>query len=126
MNSNHLLALGLAVVVAGYFISQAYAQHHPLHEHFYQHWRQPGSGASCCNARITYPGGAELGDCEPTDAKLVAGRWYARLPKQGPYIEVPDSKIIREINPTADGTDAHLCWSPSQGVICFVPPFGGG
>jgi hypothetical protein len=99
--------------------------HHPLHRDFYIHWKQPGSSLSCCNARIEVDG-HETGDCEPTEAKLIAGRWYARLPHQGPFIEVPEAKIIREHNPTHDGTDAHLCWTEASGVMCFVPPFGGG
>ncbi len=124
-----LIALAVAVflVAIGFLAGRASAQdHHPLHRDFYRHWKQPGSSTSCCNARIVHPNGGETGDCEPTEARLVAGRWYARLPHAGPFIEVPDARIIREPNPTEGGTDAHLCWSPANGVLCFVPPFGGG
>ncbi len=79
--------------------------------------RSLNPAASCCNARIASPNGVEVGDCEPTEA---------RLPHRGPFIEVPDAKILREHNPTQGGTDGHLCWTPANGVMCFVPPFGGG
>lgn len=129
----HLLLIAvvwsLAMVIIGYTAGRVRAQspHHPLHRDFYRHWMQPGISppVSCCNARMTVQG-VEVGDCEPTEARLVAGRWYARLPHSGPFIAVPDAKILRERNPTQDGTDAHLCYTPSRGVLCFVPPFGGG
>lgn len=134
MNSNLLLALALAAILllSGHARAQApsplgQGDHHPLHRDFYRHWMQPGVSppVSCCNARIEQQG-VEVGDCEPTEARLIAGRWYARLPHAGPFVEVPESRILRERNPTQDGTDAHLCWSPVGGVLCFVPPFGGG
>ena len=129
----HLLLLAglytLAVLFLGFAAGRASAQsgHHPLHHDFYRNWMQPGVSppASCCNARVTVQG-VEVGDCEPTEARLIAGRWYARLPHGGPFIEIPESKILRERNPTQDGADGHLCWTPLTGVICFVPPFGGG
>lgn len=132
MRNLHLLALFVAVIVFGYVTNGRGQDHHPLHEHFYQHWKQPGTQLSCCNARIILNTGnalnevVEIGDCEPTDFKLIAGRWYARLPHGGPYIEVPESKIIREVNPTQDGSNGHLCWTEESGVVCAVPPFGGG
>lgn len=81
-------------------------------------------------------------------------RWFAMLPEYardkglgidgGDWIEIPDAKIINERNPTAAdvtkdgevlhegaGEEAHLCWvhqgkgaDQSEGVLCFVPPFG--
>lgn len=126
MNPKPLALLFAAVIVFGYVTNGRGQDHHPLHRDFYRHWKQPGSELSCCNARIVWPQGAETGDCEPTDAKLISGRWYARLPHNGPYIEVPEDKIIREHNPTHDGSNGHLCWTPASGVMCFVPPFGGG
>ncbi len=126
------VALGAAVALGVFWgmliVGAATARgqsHHPLHEHFYQHWKQPNSNLPCCNARIEIDG-IERGDCEPTEARLIAGHWYARLPRKGSYIEIPEAKIIRERNPTQDGTDAHLCWTEASGVMCFVPPFGGG
>jgi hypothetical protein len=117
----------LAMFILGFTAGRVRANdHHPLHHDFYRTWMQPNGMGSCCNARVVHPNGGETGDCEPTEARLIAGRWYARLPHAGAFIEVPDSKVIRERNPTQGGTDAHLCWTYSQGVLCFVPPFGGG
>lgn len=130
----HVLLLAglytLAVLFLGFAAGRASAQdgtrpHHPLHHDFYRHWMRPDGMGSCCNARMVVQG-VEVGDCEPTEARLIAGRWYARLPHEGPFIEVPASRILRERNPTQDGTDAHLCWTQGSGVLCFVPPFGGG
>lgn len=129
--TRHLLLIavlyGLVLLFLGFAAGRASAQdHHPLHRDFYRHWKQPNSNKSCCDARVSYPNGVEIGDCEPTEARLIAGRWYARLPHAGPFIEVPPGRILRERNPTQDGTDAHLCWTENTGVLCFVPPFGGG
>jgi len=27
---------------------------------------------------------------------------------------------------TASGQDAHICWTPARGVLCFLPPDTGG
>jgi len=106
------------------FAAPALAQQHsPFHNDFYRYWKQPGSSLSCCDARIEN-GGIEVGDCEPTQAVMHAGRWVAWLRQEGRWIEIPDSRIIRERNPNV--VEAHLCWSPASGVICFVPPDTGG
>jgi hypothetical protein len=127
MNSNFLLAAAFALVLAtGLFIGR-YARaddHHQFHRDFYRTWQQPDNLGSCCDARISWPSGAETGDCEPTTAKLIAGRWYAQMPNGGAFIEVPAGKIIRQFNPSRDGTDGHLCFTPQRGVLCFVPPAG--
>lgn len=113
----------LAVVAFG-------QDHHPLHRDFYMHWKQPGTNIGCCQARINH-GWGETGDCEPAESKVVKGQWFARLPPQhrshgdkDGFIPVPDAKIIREKNPNI--FDGHLCWTPHQGVLCFVPPNVGG
>jgi len=101
--------------------------HHPLHQDFYRTWKQPGSSASCCDARVTRDG-REIGDCEPTQAELRRNRdgavqWFAWLRQESRWVEVPDERIIRERNPST--FDAHLCWNYGQ-VLCFVPPDTGG
>lgn len=94
--------------------------HHPLHRDFYQHWRDPANpNISCCNARIEGPDGVEVGDCEPTRAEVRNGQWWAWVRQLGQWIVIPDGKILRERNPNSQ--DAHLCWTPIRGVICFVP-----
>lgn len=97
--------------------------HHPLHQDFYRHWKDPVTGGSCCNARVEI-NGTEIGDCEPTRAKIVAGQWFVWVRQLNAYIPVPDIRVLRERNPT--GQDAHICWQPNRGVICFVPEDTGG
>jgi hypothetical protein len=103
---------------------RAQDHHHPLHKDFYHHWRAPDNPhASCCNARVEKDG-TEIGDCEPTEARIVNGNWQAWVRQLGLWLPVPDAKILRERNPNI--FDAHLCWTQSRGVICFVPPSTGG
>lgn len=114
-----------AVLVLGALIAAARAQdHHPLHRDFYRHWRAPDNpNASCCDARIEKDG-TVVGDCEPTQARIVAGRWQAWVRQLGLWLPVPDEKIMKEPNPNI--FDAHLCWTKDRGVICFKPPDTGG
>ena len=98
--------------------------HARFHKDFYQHWREPGDpNASCCNARIEVDG-HETGDCEPTQARVRDGHWQAWVRQTSRWEKIPDDKIIKERNPNT--FDAHLCWTPSRGTICFVPPDTGG
>ncbi len=102
-----------------------YAQDgHARWHYYYQEWKQPGTQASCCNARIVYPGGVELGDCEPTRAEMRNGDWYAWERHLAQWLKIPDNKIVRERNPS--GEEGHLCWNQYSGVLCFVPPDTGG
>jgi hypothetical protein len=78
------------------------------------------------------------GDCEPTHAEIRNGQWWARVPQYmidagvPAWVEIPDSKVIRERNPSTE--EAHLCgtveyWQgkpPSIRILCFVPPDTGG
>ena len=111
-----------ALVALGYGIAKA-QDHHPLHRDFYRQWLQPGTNKSCCNARVM-AWGQEIGDCEPTQAEVRAGQWYAWLRQEGRWLPIPDHRILRERNPNI--FDGHLCWRPEEGVICFVPPNTGG
>lgn len=119
------LALTVIVIVVSAIavIGAARAQDHhaPFHEEFYRKWKQPGSDASCCNARKTVHG-HEVGDCEPAPAEIRNGDWYAWNRLQGRWIRIPDGRILRERNPTRGGVDGHLCWTEAAGVLCFVPP----
>lgn len=127
----------IAIVLALHGCQRVYGQEagnydptqHEMHHDVYKNWKQPNSEFSCCNAN-EYADDDKMihlrGDCEATDAELRGGHWFARLPKYlgGSWIEVPDGKVIKEINP--DPNRAHLCYSElSGGVLCFVPPFGG-
>lgn len=121
------LPLLSAAVICGLAAAAAPARadehHHPLHKDFYRHWKQPGSEASCCNARVERDG-IETGDCEPTLAEVRGGEWWAWLRQERRWLPIPEARIIRERNPSV--VDAHLCWSPISGVLCFVPPDTGG
>lgn len=111
----------LAFTAVGTAVAQV-PHHHEFHQDFYRHWKQPGTGVSCCDARVTRDG-QEVGDCEPTRAEIRAGAWWAWLRQESRWIEIPDARIIRERSPNV--TDAHLCWNYGQ-VLCFVPPSTGG
>lgn len=112
----------------GMGIPSAVHHHDPNHADFYSKWQRNGGMGSCCNERIMEDG-KEVGDCSPTKAETRRGkdgivRWWARLPHDGPMVEVPDSVIIRAVNPDPTGQDAHLCWN-NDTFYCFVPPTGG-
>lgn len=133
-------ALSLVLIGAGLALGlQAFAQqqpapsplgqgvqhHHPFHEDFYRGWMRPDVSppASCCNARIE-TNGIESGDCEPTQAEVRKGQWWVWVRQIGRWLPVPDAKIIHVRNPNV--VDAHLCWTPANGIMCFSPPDTGG
>jgi hypothetical protein len=118
----YVLAVTVLVAVA-FGPVRAQQHHHPLHKDFYHQWKQPGTGASCCNARIETDG-VERGDCEPSRAEVRNGNWWVWIRQINQWLIVPDAKIIREKNPNV--FDAHICWTPWTGIICFVPPATGG
>lgn len=91
------------------------------HDH-YTHWKQPGTEMSCCNEKKT-ENGVSTGDCYVTTAELRKGVWWARLDTGG-WVEIPDARILRQLNPDETGQAAHLCEAYGH-VYCFVPPTGG-
>lgn len=115
-----------AIILTALFTAPAAAQspHHPLHLDFYRLWLQPGTNISCCNARVERDG-VETGDCEPVKAEVRGGNWWAWLRQESRWLEVPDSRILRERNPEIGGQQGHLCYSYGR-VLCFVPPDAGG
>jgi hypothetical protein len=93
------------------------------HDH-YTHWKQPSTSLSCCNEKRN-DNGEVTGDCYPTEAELRKGAWWARR-DNGEWVEIPEARILRELNPDETGQAAHLCYSDSTlQVLCFVPPSGG-
>lgn len=128
-------------------IQKSFAQDHPGHPRFhesYNKWAQPGTksminpqGTSCCNARQKVEWGMGRkgpptyvsGDCYPTAAFYAAGRWWAKADDydrwytKEDWLEIPDAKLIREVNPDDSGGMAHVCTSQGK-VLCFVPPTG--
>lgn len=105
----------------------------PAHAHDpYSHWLIPGTAASCCNEKQMI-NGEMTGDCYPTTAELRPSAdkaakglaWWARR-DTGEWVEVPETRILRELNPDETGQAAHLCYSDvTLSVLCFVPPTGG-
>ena len=103
----------------------AQQHHHEYHKDFYQHWKVPTNPSeSCCNARITHPNGAETGDCMPVKAEIRKGDWWAYEPITRQWLKIPDERIVWYENPNI--FEAHLCFTPQKGVICFKPPDTGG
>jgi hypothetical protein len=120
---NYITLCATLIALTGLCATAQAQDHHPLHRDFYMHWKQPGTNIGCCQARINH-GWGETGDCEPTKAEVRNGQWHAWLRQESRWLPIPDGKIIRERNPNV--FDAHLCWTPHQGVLCFVPPDTGG
>lgn len=120
--------IGLAAILAAFLLAfattpKARAQdngHHLHHADHYSKWKQPGTSASCCNARETKEGRI-TGDCYPTTAEVREGVWWAKT-DDGSWVIVPDDRILRERNP--DVERAHLCFSYGR-VLCFLPPSTG-
>ena len=72
----------------------------------YGHWRQPGTGASCCNDF----------DCHPVRAwPDEEGRWTALW--RGREVAIPRSVMLK--GPSPDGR-SHLCIA-NDVVLCFMP-----
>lgn len=114
--------LGAAMLVWATSPRKSWAQsHHQYHQDFYQHWKVPGKpNESCCNARIVHPNGHETGDCMPVKAEVRKGDWWAYEPITRQWLRIPDHTIVRYPNPNL--FEAHLCFTPQKGVICFKPP----
>lgn len=74
---------------------------------------QPGTGSLCC----------DQSDCRRTTARLVDGAWRAFTPN-GIEVDIPPNLVLH--NEAHPGGAAVLCWLPSPGVMCFVPPQAGG
>lgn len=121
-----LAGLGLFLLCATWARAQSHTEGHAKYHPYYMFWKQPGSEASCCNARVTYPNGTYTGDCFPTPFRLIGGHWQAlKAPEDGgEWVDVPDAKVIHEHNPDPSGVTGHLCWSQYAGVLCAVPPTG--
>jgi hypothetical protein len=93
---------------------------------------------SCCNAREVDWGenGVPqriMGDCYPTEFRLTSTGWQAKLDRYDQWrfnglqwVDVPDSRIIREKNPDNTGRAGHLCTASGlmPYVLCAVPPAG--
>lgn len=114
-----------AIIAAFAQLSPAYAQDgHARWHNYYQHWKQPGTNQSCCNARINVMG-VEHGDCEPVPYEFRNGEWYVWVRQESRWMHVPDDRIIRERNPSSE--EFHFCYNQwTKQILCAVPPDTGG
>lgn len=120
-----LIALGVSLLSLPALSQTGHEEGHTLyHEDAYSRWAVPGgSPGSCCRAKRQMPWGGVTGDCYPTEARLIDGkRWQAKR-DNGEWVDIPESRIIREKNPDPTGRAAHLCESNGK-ILCFVTPFG--
>ena len=84
-----------------------------LHDWF-QSLRQPSTGAPCCS----------IADCRRTDARHNAVGWEVWIDErfgghESQWTQVPPGRVLDRQNPTGE---AVVCFIPSVGVMCFVPP----
>lgn len=79
---------------------------HAEHHDEYQHWKQPGSGLSCCNEK----------DCRPTRAYLTEEGWRAWDGLRWLLVPWP---VVLDLR-AKDGR-THLCATPAGHVYCLVP-----
>jgi hypothetical protein len=100
-----LFAVLLALVPA-FAQSGRHGEGHAQHHDEYQHWKRPGTNASCCSNA----------DCRPTRTyRDDNDQWRAWDGRR--WIVVPDSKVL---NFRAKDGAGHLC--EANGVIyCLVP-----
>jgi hypothetical protein len=87
----------------------------------YMDWQRPGLGTMCCS------GDPIAGDCYPTQARFIQGKWYALRREDKKWLAIPDKAVLTDVD-NPDGR-AHLC-APEPGkylqhtdlVFCFNPP----
>lgn len=125
--------IALAFTVAGLAVAVVLAHAAPPENAdlslapWFQSLRQPGTGMSCCG----------IADCRSTEYMtipdgyqvLIDDRWpryrdwaisRGESGASGHWAEVPEQFILQQIdNPTGR---AVVCWTPDQGVMCFVRP----
>lgn len=96
-------------VISAWQMSQTFAQSgegHAEHHDEYKHWKQPGSGLSCCNDQ----------DCRPTRAYLTDEGWRAWNGQT--WLLVPrESELPTDF--AGDGR-SHICEARDR-VFCFTP-----
>lgn len=140
-----LAVLLLASFLAGRASAQDRHEGHMQYHEAYKNWCMPGHDCreirslSCCDGRtVTWRDDGTpqtvLGHCYPTEFRPnPTGQtdWIARLSKedailfQREWIEVLDSKFVREKNPDETGRAGHLCTDTHvPNIRCARPPSG--
>lgn len=127
-----VVLISLLLLVTGATAQTNHDQGHAEFHDVYRTWMMPHSPTTpCCDAKKTI-NGETTGDCYPTLAELrpsalaaLKGQpvWWA-LRDNGEWIEVPEDRYIRELNPDPTGSRAHIC-EVDGSVFCFRPPVGG-
>lgn len=86
--------------------------HIPRTESYVDDWFEsllaPDTGIPCCD-RL---------DCREVASRRGAAGWEAW--SDGRWVTIPEDKVVTDtVNPLER---AVLCWSPTLGLTCFVPP----
>lgn len=86
---------------------------------FYRSLRQPGTGILCCSES----------DCRTVKTRLHDGREEIFIDKNkfpggdNTWVAVPDNRrLAPRDNPTGEPV---ACWTPGDGVLCFLRGVGG-
>jgi hypothetical protein len=133
------IMLIMALVVCMFYAVKGSAEEgHEGHEQYhvyYERWMMPDHPqVSCCHARRKEPVGEGgqmtiIGDCYPTEFKLVDGEWWALLDPETnggkrEFVRPPENKRLREKNPDPSGVSGHLCEGVNHEIYCWVSPTG--
>jgi hypothetical protein len=100
----------LLLILAAALLNRALAKPPPDADPALAPWfhslHQPDTGISCC----------DLADCRPTDYRTVADHYEVYVGDE--WRAVPPNKVIKRLdNPTGH---AIVCWTPLNGIMCFV------
>jgi len=110
----HLAALSLLAALAA--VAHPALLRKAVAHDWYAPLKQPGTNASCCNARKTGPNGEVEGDCRPVRAyQRDDGTWVALL--DGRWVAVPPRVVLRQLAP--DG-GSHICANTGGFIFCFI------
>jgi hypothetical protein len=107
-----LAFLGLVAVAPAFAAPPENAD--PKLRDWFESLRQPYTGAPCCS----------ISDCRRTEARhnhkgwevLIDERFGARGVE---WVDVPSHRVLERQNPIGE---AVVCFIPTVGVMCFVPP----
>lgn len=130
-----IFGIGLLLIAAGFIYgllnpaqSQDHDAGHTQYHPVYENWMMPHApSVPCCYRKELNSDGEPTGDCYPTEFRpvVIGGKfdhWMARR-DNGAWIDVPDSRLIRQKNPDNSGVHGHLCEVMGM-VYCALPPTG--
>jgi hypothetical protein len=125
-----LIVILLGVIFGAHLFAAPPANPDPRLKSWFESLKVPGTSKSCCDMsdcrRVAYRAVAER---DPEDGRIGGGHYEVLVTDEvfGPgkiskptWVPVPEDRIITgQGNPTGS---AVACWTPYQGVICFVRP----